>query len=334
MAKIITFGELLLRLGTSDHERFGHCAKLGITFAGAEANVAVALARFGHEAYFVTALPTHDLSARALRELGSHGVNVSGVLHTGGRMGVYFLEGGFAQRPSQVIYDRKDSAFATAEVAQYDWDSLLEGAAWIHLTGITPALSAELEASLPQLAAQARKKGVKVVFDLNYRSKLASLERARAYCTALLAETDLFIASVHQILPVLGVNVDVTSQESAIAAAEEISRKYGVRQVVLTARTTITETREERWSVAYTDGQGGEASQVIGYSILDPLGGGDAFCGGLIAELARGVAIKEAMDFGLAAAAWKYSHHGDYLQGTPTEVRSLLTGSGAKGVAR
>jgi len=265
--------------------------------------------------------------------LSSHGVNVSGVLHTGGRMGVYFLEGGFAQRASQVIYDRKDSAFALTEVAKYDWESLLEGASWMHLTGITPALSPELETSLPKLAAQARKRGVKVVFDLNYRAKLASLEKAREYCAAMLAETDLFIASVHQILPVLGVKVDVQSQESAIAAAEEISRKYGVPHVVLTARTTVSEAREERWAVSYS-AEGGCASQVVGYSILDPLGGGDAFCGGLIGELALGASVQEAMNLGLAAAAWKYSHHGDYLQGGPAEIRALLSGSGAKGVSR
>lgn len=333
MAKIVTFGELLLRLNTPQHQRFTQMKHLEATFAGAEANVAVACAQFGHEAVFISALPPNAVADAALRQLGSWGVRTDGVLRTGSRMGVYFLEEGFGARPASVIYDREGSSFSTTAPEGYDWPRAFEGASWLHLTGITPALSPALREELATVARAARAHGVKVSVDLNYRSKLWSMEEARPVMEQLARECDLLLGSVHQVGPLLGIPIGAKARDDALAASGEIRQRHGVETVVLTSRETLQVGSERRWAVAASPG-GGVASVALEYRILDPLGGGDAFSGGLLSALVEGKGLKEALDFGVACAAWKYSHHGDFLQASRAEVESLLGQGVGGGVLR
>lgn len=323
MGKLVAFGELLLRLNTPGLHRFSQAQQFDISFAGAEANVAVACAGLGQSATFVTALPDNDLADTALRQLSFWNVDTTYVRRTGKRIGVYYLEGGHGSRSSQVIYDREGSAFALTPPDAYDWDLILDGAEWLHLTGITPALAASHREGLPKLAQLARKKGVRVSFDLNYRSKLSDLETARAFTAPLLAECDLLIASVHQIEPVLGISIGDKSRERATQAAAELREKFTIETVVLTSRQTLSDGIERRWSIGVSSEESA-TSRDFDYSILDPLGGGDALCGALLAQLMGGASLRDALNFSVAAAALKYSHHGDYLRVTEAEIRQLL----------
>lgn len=334
MGKLVAFGELLLRLNTPDLQRFSQAQQFDISFAGAEANVAVACASLGQSATFVTALPDNDLAATALRQLAFFNVDTSHVERFGKRIGVYYLEGGYGSRSAQVIYDRENSAFALTPPDAYDWDLILEGAEWLHLTGITPALAPSHREGLPKLAQLARKKRVRVSFDLNYRSKLSSIDSARAFTEPLLAECDLLVASVHQIEPVLGISIGNKSRENAIQAAAELREKFAIETVVLTSRQTLSDGVERRWAIGVSSDDPA-TSRDFDYSILDPLGGGDALCGALLAQLMRGASLRDALDFAVAAAALKYSHHGDYLRVTEAEIQQLLHSAGNAGnVAR
>lgn len=333
MAKIVTFGELLLRLNTPQSQRFTQIKHLETTFAGAEANVAVACAQFGHQAVFVSALPGNAVAEASLQQLASWRVDTSAVLRCGRRVGVYYLEGGYGVRPSSVIYDREGSSFAETPLESYAWDEVLGGAQWLHLTGITPALSPQLRRELPGLARKARSGGVKVSFDVNYRSKLWEVAAARPALEEMAGNCDLLLASVHQIGPVLGVPAGSKGVEDSLGAAGEIRKRYGVPRVVLTSRETLSNGKEKRWAVGVSE-KGADVSAALEYEILDPLGGGDAFSGGLLSSLMDGGELKRALDFAVAAAAWKYSHHGDYLQGSREEVEGLLSDGDPPGVRR
>ena len=329
-ATVVTFGELLLRLNTPHHQRFAQAKNLEATFAGAEANVAVACSALGCRARFVSALPRHELADAALRQLSSWNVDTSAVLRADGRLGLYFLESGFGVRSSSVIYDRENSAFARTPIEAYPWDEIFATAGWLHLTGITPALAPALRDGLPGLARMARKRGVQVCFDLNYRAKLWDADDARPVLEVVLAESDLVIASLHQLEPVLGLSAGDKTPESAFKVARALREKCGASTVVLTSRETLATEKECRWAAAVTATET-VVSASIDYSILDPLGGGDAFCGGLLAGRAEGAPWRDALDLGVAAAAWKYSHHGDYLLARREELTALLQSGGKPG---
>lgn len=330
MGKLVAFGELLLRLNTPGFQRFSQAGQFEISFAGAEANVAVACAGLGHSASFVTALPANDLAETALRQLAQWNVDTAPAQRIGRRIGVYYLEGGYGGRSAQVIYDREGSAFAATPPEAYDWDQILAGADWLHLTGITPALAPIHRDGLPRLAQLARKRGVRVSFDLNYRSKLSSLAEAREFTRPLLESADLVLASVHQIEPVLGISIGDKSPESSLRAAAEMRKNFQAETVVLTSRQTLPSGRERRWAVGVTATEA-VTSREVDYTILDPLGGGDALCGAFLARKMQGDGLGECLDFAVAAAALKYSHHGDYLRVTAAEIQQYLNAKGDNG---
>lgn len=343
MIKAITFGEVMLRLKSPGHERLMQSPQLEATFGGGEANVAVSLVNYGMPARFVSVLPNNDLAEACLRQLRGFGVDVSRMARGGERMGIYFLETGSNQRASKVIYDRANSAIAQAKPGDIDWAQAFEGAGWLHITGITPAIS-QSAADLSLEAVQAAQRmGLTVSCDLNYRKNLWKYGKTAAQVMGeLVRHVDVAIANEEDFQMSLGISAgdhDVEQGEidpdayRAIAQAA-MARYPNLKKVAITLRQSQSADRN-LWQACLWDGQEFLLSRRYEITdIVDRVGGGDSFCGGLIFGLNAYDNLRDALEFAVAASCLKHTIDGDYNRVSRAEVEALMKGSGSGRVQR
>lgn len=338
--RVITFGEIMLRLAPEGYYRFLQADKYGATYGGGEANVAVSLAGFGIDCAFVTKLPNNDVAEGAVRALRAAGVDTSLITRGGDRIGIYFLEKGASQRPSKVIYDRAHSAIAEAVPADFDWQKIFDGADWFHVTGITPALSDNAAEITLAAAAAAKKAGLKVSCDLNYRKKLWSREKARRVMTELMKYVDIVIANEEDASDVFGITApgDVTKGEVSgkgyVAVAKELISRFGLEYAAITLRGSISAS-DNRWSAVLVskDSEVYAAKEYVVH-IVDRVGGGDSFGAGLIYGLNNFDDPQQAVEFAAAASCLKQTIEGDFNMVTVDEVTRLAAGDGSGRISR
>ncbi len=342
MAKIVTFGELMIRLQPYNYERFVQADHLEFTFGGGEANVAVSLANYGQHAVYVTKLPAHAIGQAAVNSLRRYGVDTTQIVRGGDRVGIYFNEKGASQRPSVCIYDRAHSAIQEAGVDDFDWDAIFEGADWFHFTGITPALGPNLVEICRRACKAAKARGIKISCDLNYRGKLWTREQARAAMTDLCQYVDVCISNEEDAKDVFGIEAeatDITAGELNKAGyksvAKQLADKFGFEKVAITLRESKS-AFDNDWSAMLYDVASDEYcfSKLYHLHIIDRIGGGDSFGGGLIYALLNGYDTQGAVEFAVAASALKHSIEGDYNFATVAEVEKLAGGDGSGRVQR
>ena len=342
MSRIITFGEIMLRLKSPGFEKLMQTPVLEATFGGGEANVAVSLANFGLDAAFVTALPDNDLGKACRMEIRKFGVDVSQVKLMPGRMGIYFLEAGANQRPSKVIYDRANSAIATAPQGSFDWDAAFAGGDWFHISGITPALSETASELALEAVKKAKEHGLTVSCDLNYRSKLWKYGKAAPEVMGeLVKSVDVCIANEEDVQKSLGITSDVDVSAGKLnteiyqrLAQQVIERYPNVSKVAITLRESLSAS-QNNWSACLYDGEGFYTSQKYTITdIVDRVGGGDSFSAGLIYGLLQKDSPQEALEFATAASCLKHSIYGDFNRVTVAEVEQLMGGNQSGRVQR
>ncbi len=325
---LVTFGEVMLRLTTPGRQRFGQAESLEVTFGGAEANVAVTVAQLGGAAEFVTRLPLNPLGQRALDELRGLGVRVDRVVRGGDRIGVYFLEQGMGQRPGNVVYDRAGSAIATADPSEFNWDQLLAGAGWLHWSGITPALSDQAVDWTRQAVLTARRLGVPVSFDMNYRAKLWSLEKAGEVLRPLVEGVDLCFCGPEEARSIL-----CARSEGEQPIARELMERYGFKKVAM-SRRRAEHADACQWGGALFEGDRFWETPWHEVKIVDRVGAGDSFTGGLIFALQKGEDPAFAINLAVAVSALKHTVPGDYALVSLEEAVALVNGAGGGRVRR
>jgi 2-dehydro-3-deoxygluconokinase len=341
MAKrVVTFGEIMMRLNPEGYLRLVQADKFEISFAGAEANVAVSLANYGLNSVFVSKIPANEIGECVIRELRRNGVDVSNILRGGDRLGVFFLEKGASQRASKVIYDRAYSAIAISKASEYDWDSIFCNTSWFHWTGITPALSDECAKACHDACIAAKERGITVSCDLNYRKKLWSHQKAGSVMSKLMPYVDVCIANEEDAKDVFGIasrGTDIESgilnREGYVDVARQISERFGCKKVAVTLRGSITASDNE-WGGMLYDNENIYFSRSYRIHIVDRVGGGDSFCGGLIYSLISGFDNQYAVDFATAASCLKHTIEQDFNLVSIDEVESLVRGSGSGRVRR
>lgn len=340
MAKVITFGEIMLRLAPTGYYRFFQNDQMQATFGGGEANVAVSLANYGMDTAFVTKLPSHAIGQGAVDSLRRYGVDVSKIVRGGERVGIYFLEKGASQRGSVCIYDRDHSAFQRALPEEFDWNGIFDGAEWFHFTGITPALGENVRQICRQACRMAKEKGVKISCDLNYRGKLWTREEARQTMTELCRYVDVCISNEEDAKDVFGIEAENTdiyggrlNKEGYQSVAKRLAEQFGFEKVAITLRTSISASDND-WAAMLYDGRDYCFSKEYHLHITDRVGGGDSFGGGLIYALMNGKSTQEAVEFAVAASALKHSIEGDYNLVSVAEVERLAGGDGSGRVQR
>ena len=341
MKKAVTFGEIMLRLQTPTYQRFIQAQSLESTFGGGEANVAVSLANYGIDAAFVTKLPTNPIGDWCVAELRKQGVDTSKITRGGERVGIYFVEKGANQRPSNVVYDRAYSAIAAAESKDFDWDAIFEGVEWFHFTGITPAISdAAAEVCLEALK-KAKEHGVTVSCDLNFRKKLWTSEKACKVMSGLMPYVDVAIANEEDAEKVFGIKAAATDVNSGEInhdgykdVAKQLADKFGFKYVAITLRESHSASANG-WSAMLYDGNEYYFSKKYEIThIVDRVGGGDSFGGGLIYSLMNGYNPDDAINFAVAASCLKHSIEGDFNLVSVKEVETLMKGDGSGRVQR
>ena len=340
MKKVVTFGELMLRLAPENYLRFLQVEKFQATFGGAEANVAVSLANYGIDAQFVTKLPDHEIGQMAVNSLRKFGVNTSKIVRGGDRVGVYYCEKGASQRPSKVIYDRAYSSIAMAKDEDFDWEKIFDGVEWFHWTGITPALSDSVAEITLKACKEAKKRGITISTDLNFRKKLWSKEKAGQVLGELCKYVDYCIANEEDAKDVFGIEADGTdiysgklNHEGYISVAQKLTDRFGFKGVAITLRESLS-ANDNNWSaMLYTDGKA-HFSKKYAMHIVDRVGGGDSFGGGLIYSLLSGYDSQQAIEFAVAASCLKHSIEGDYNMVSVKEVQTLAGGDASGRVQR
>ncbi len=340
--KVVTFGELMVRLQPYNYERLVQADHLQFTFGGGEANVAVSLANYGEKVFYVTKLPEHAVGQAAINSLRRYGVNTEYIVRGGNRVGIYYNEKGASQRPSVCVYDRAHSAMQEASPSDFDWDAILDGAEWFHFTGITPALGANLVDACEDACKAAKRHGVKISCDLNYRGKLWSREQARQAMTRLCQYVDVCISNEEDARDVFGIEAegsDVTGgalkKEGYRSVAKQLVERFGFEKVAITLRESKSASDND-WSAMLYDAAKDECcfSRVYHLHIVDRIGGGDSFGGGLIHALLCGKTNQQAVEFAVAASALKHAVEGDYNMVTVAEVEKLAGGDGSGRVQR
>ena len=342
MSDFLTFGEIMLRLKTPGHERFFQSPGFEATFGGGEANVAVALCNYGLEAGFVSALPDNDIGESAIREIRRFGVDTRNIRRSGDRVGIYFLETGANQRPSKVVYDRANSSIATCRPGDFDWSVIFDGAKWLHITGITPALSQDAADLSLECVRAAKDAGVTVSCDFNFRGKLWKYGKsAPEVMTELVKFVDVGIANEEDCQKSLGVTVDVAVESGELDTSkyEALSAKVldlypDMKSIAITLRESRSADRNG-WSACLRDKDGFRLSRRYEITdIVDRVGGGDSFASGLIYGLNAYSDRQQSLEFAVAASCLKHSILGDFNLVSVGEVEKLMSGDGSGRVQR
>jgi len=340
MSKIVCFGEIMGRLNPEGYLRLRQARKLEISYCGGEANVAVSLANYGLNPTYVTKLPHNALGQCAIDELRRFGVGTDDIVLGGERLGMYYVEKGASQRASKVIYDRKYSSIAEAEREDFDWEKILDGAEWFHFTGITPALGD----NLPEICLDALKvckaKGIKVSCDLNFRKKLWSREKACEAMSSLMPYVNVCIANEEDAYDVFGIkasDTDLTggklNKDGYKEVASKLKERFGFDKVAITLRTSLSAT-DNLWAGMLYDGKDFCFSKEYAIHIVDRVGGGDSFGGGLVYALISGYSTQDAVEFAVAASCLKHTIELDFNMVSVDEVKALMGGDGSGRVQR
>ena len=333
MSKIVTLGEIMLRLSPDGNDRFIQTDHFRIIPGGGEANVAVSLANYGHEAYFVTKLPSHEIGQIAVNALRRYGVDTRYIVRGGDRVGLYYAETGASMRPSQVIYDRAHSAIAEADASEFDFDAIMEGAQWFHWSGITPAISDKAAEITKKACEAAKRHGVTVSVDLNFRKKLWTSEKAISIMRPLMQYVDVCIGNEEDALLCLGFKPDADVEGGKTDAAgyhkifEQMAATFGFKYVVSTLRESYSATHNGWKALIYNGKEFYESRHYDIDPIIDRVGGGDSFAGGLIHGLLTKSTQGEALEFAVAASALKHTINGDFNLVSEKEVESLAAGN-------
>lgn len=340
MKKVVTMGEIMLRLTSPGFKRFSQADTFDVVYGGGESNVAVSLANYGYDAHFVSKIPTNEIGQCAIYALNKYGVKTDYIARGGERLGIYFLETGASMRASKVVYDRANSSIATATAADFDFDAIFKDAEWFHFTGITPALSDEAAKLTEEALKAAKKHGVTVSVDLNFRKKLWTPAKAKEVMTGLMKYVDVCIGNEEDAEKVLGFkpgNTDVTSGELELDGYKDIFKQmmdtFGFKYVVTTLRESHSAS-DNGWSALIYDGKEFYHSKKYDVRIVDRVGGGDSFAGGLICGLLDGKSQADALEFAVAASALKHTIVGDANLVTREEVETLANGDASGRVQR
>ena len=340
MKKTVCFGEIMMRLNPAGFLRFIQAGEFEVTYAGGEANAAVSLANYGYDSYYVTKVPAHEIGQCAVNELRRYGVKTDLILRGGERLGIYFLEKGASQRASKVIYDRANSAIAESAPGDFDWEHILRGADWFHFTGITPALSDSCAALCLEALQTAKKLGVKVSCDLNFRKKLWSSEKAGRVMGGLMEYVYLCIANEEDAADVFGIKAEGTdvekgelSREGYISVAKQLTDRFGFGKVGITLRGSISAS-DNNWSGMLYSGEEAYFAPEYAVRIVDRVGGGDSFGGALIYGLLEGYGDQKALDFAVAASCLCHSVEHDFNHVGKAEVEALAKGNASGRVQR
>ena len=340
--KVVTFGEIMLRLQPPSFQRFVQASSFDLEYGGAEANVAVSLANFGLTSSYVTKLPAHEIGDGAVNALRRYGVDVSHIVRGGERIGIYFNEKGASQRPSKCIYDRAHSAISESVNSDFDWNGIFSDADWFHITGVTPALGGNLPAISEEACAVAKQKGLTVSCDLNYRSKLWTREEARAVMGRICRYVDVCIANEEDARDVFGIEADSTDVEHGYlnkngyeSVARKLAEGCGFKKVAFTLRTSINAS-VNKWAALLYDAETDNIFMSTEYDvqIVDRLGGGDSFSAGLIYSLLNGKSCEDAVNFACAAGCLKHSVEGDWNMVSVQEVERLAGGDSSGRIQR
>jgi len=344
MEKIILFGEIMLRLATPEHQRFTQATSLNVSFGGGEANVAVSLANYGLNTEYVTRLPENDFGKAVLMDLRKHNVGTHHIIYGGKRLGIYFLETGAVSRPSKVIYDRSDSSIAEIKPGMINWDEVFEGATWFHWTGITPAISESAAMVCLEGIKTANQKGIKVSCDLNFRKNLWKWGKsAGEVMPDLVRRCDIILGNEEDAEKVFGIKPEgnfIPGSSVSAGKYESVCVKLmeqfpGAKKVIVTLRGSINADHNS-WSGVLFDGKKlFEAAEYQITHIVDRVGGGDSFMGGLIYGLITYPGDdQKALNFAVAASCLKHTIHGDYNLVSVYEVEQLMKGDGSGRVIR
>ena len=338
--RVVTFGEIMMRLNPEGYLRFVQADKFEASYAGGEANVAVSLANYGVDASYVTKLPDNPLGCAARNEVRRFGVDTTDIVWGGPRLGLYFVEKGASQRGSKVVYDRAGSSIALAKRGDFDWKRIFKGATWFHFTGITPALGGECPAICLDALRYCKAHKIKVSCDLNYRGKLWTKAEAGKCMAKLVPYVDVLIANeadAADVFGIVGKGSDVESgkldKAGYVSVAEQLVKRFGCRQVAITLRTSLS-AFDNKWAGMLYDGKKAYFSKEYALHIVDRVGGGDSFGGGLIYSLVSGKKPQAAIDFAVAASALKHSIEHDFNHVSAAEVETLAGGNGTGRVQR
>lgn len=338
--KVVTFGEIMLRLATPGFLRLNQTPVLEMTFGGGEANVAVSLALFGDEATFVTRLPKNDIAEAAIQRLRGLGVKTNRIKRGGDRVGIYFLETGASQRASTVTYDRANSAISEIDPESLNWEDILQGAEWFHFTGITPALSDKAAQATLEGAKAAKKLGITVSCDLNFRKKLWTTEKAGQVMGEIMEYVDICIANEEDAEKVFGIKASDTEVTEGkidhsryIEVAAKLTERFKFKGVAITLRESFSASHNGWSGLYYTEGKA-NFSRRYDIQIVDRVGGGDSFAAGLVYALGHKKTPQESIEFAVAASCLKHSISGDFNLVRLPEVEALLAGDGSGRVQR
>ena len=338
--RIVCFGEIMLRLNPEGYLRIRQADSFKVSYAGGEVNVAVSLANFGENASFVTAVPDNLIGTSAIESIKKYGVDTTMIKRQGERLGIYFVEKGASQRPSKVVYDRKNSAISLATASDFDWDEIFEGATWFHFTGITPALSSNLAEICKEACKKAKEKNITISCDLNYRKNLWTREKASEIMAELVQYVDVLIANEEDANDVFGIAADRTDtkagmimKESYVDVAKQLQQRFNCKKIAITLRESIS-ANDNNWSGMIYNGENSFFSQQYPIRIVDRVGGGDSFAGGLIYALANGFTDNKAIEFAVAASCLKQTIEYDFNIVSVDEVTSLMNGNSTGRVQR
>lgn len=333
MSRVVTFGEIMMRLNPTGNLRFVQANAFEATYAGGEANVAVSLANYGEKSAFVGKVPSHEIGQAAINELRRYGVDTSMIVRGGERLGLYFAEKGASQRPSKIIYDRAGSSIAMASKKDFNWEAIFAGANWFHFTGITPALGGELPGICLDACRAAKKLGVKVSCDLNYRKKLWSRKEAGKVMSVLMPYVDVCIANEEDAKDVFGIQAKDTdlicgrlNLDGYISVAKQLTERFSFENVAITLRSSFSASDND-WAGMLFSKEKAYFSTTYHMHIVDRVGGGDSFGGALIHGLLAGWAPQKIIDFAVAASCLKHSIEHDFNLVTESEVASLAAGN-------
>lgn len=340
--KVLTFGEIMLRLASPGYTRLFQKDTLETSFCGGEANVAVSLANFGIESEFLTKLPKNDVAVAAVNSLRYFGVNTNKIVYGEGRMGLYYLEKGASQRASKVIYDRSYSAISMASHNDFDWETIFEGVTWFHWTGINPALSDRLADVCRIACIEAKKRGITISCDLNYRKNLWDSKKAYSVMSELIKYVDVCMANEEDADKVLNIkpsNNDVEggnlNRAGYVSVAEQIHNIYGCKYVAITLRESYSASRNGWSGMLYcANDKSSYFSTKYDIQIVDRVGGGDSFTAGMIYSLINGMCGQDAIEFAVAASCLKHTMEGDFNRSTVADVKNLMCNGGNGRVVR